>query len=39
MHSWGPLLIKKLDIAVFIYFVILKIWPKLFLCFTLSWPK
>ena len=37
----GPLLIKKLDIAILIfYFVILKICPKLWASFTLklSWP-
>ena len=41
MHTWRPLLIKKLDIAILIfYFVILKICPKLWDYFTLkfSWP-
>ena len=41
MHAWRPLLIKKLDIAILIfYFVILKICPKLWAYFTLkfSWP-
>ena len=41
MHAWGPLLIKKLDIAIlFFYFVNLKICPKLWTYFTLklSWP-
>ena len=41
MHAWGPLSIKKLDIAILIFhFVILKICSKLWAYFTLklSWP-
>ena len=41
MYAWRPLLIKKLDIAILIfYFVILKICTKLWAYFTLkfSWP-
>ena len=41
MHVRGPLLIKKLDIAIlFLYFVNLKICPKLraYLTVKLSWP-
>ena len=37
MHTRGPLLIKKLDIAILIfYFVILKTCPKLWAYFTLK---
>ena len=41
MHAWEPLSIKKLDIAILMfYFVILKICLKLWAYFTLklSWP-
>ena len=41
MHAWRPLLIKKLDIAILIfYFVILKICPKLwaYIALKFSWP-
>ena len=41
MHAWGPLLIKKLDIAILIFlFRNFKDFPKLWAYFTLklSWP-